>query len=236
MEPGVAIVIPTKNEEGNVEPLFRRLTSLKVPVKVIFVDDASTDATGTIEESLKKRYPRKADVFHRKESCGLGKALLSGYEYALMHTSAKLIAQMDGDGQHDPKYLPAMMAAAGKGAGVVLGSRYVESGSVGDWGLWRRATSWGANLLVRRALRNSNVHDATTGYRIFRRDVLEKIVKSRPRSSGYVFQIDTLAIAARSGAKIVEVPIKFKPRGSGRSKLRFRDKKEFFMFALRNMF
>jgi len=148
----------------------------------------------------------------------------------------KFIAQMDGDGQHDPAYLPAMLKAARKGVGVVLGSRYVENGSVGEWGLWRRLTSWGANILVRRALGGANFRDATTGYRVFRRDVLEKIARSKPRSSGYVFQIEVLAVAARNKTRIAEVPIEFKPRISGRSKLRFRDKKEFFMFALRNVF
>ena len=240
----VAVIIPTRNEEGNIEPLFRKLMVLRLQLKIIFVDE-STDSTGKVEERLKKSHPGRVDVVHRKECRGLGRALLAGYEHALKSTNAKFIAQMDGDGQHDPKYLPDMMKEAISGADVVLGSRYVDSGSVGDWGLWRRVTSWGANLLVRRALRGlrvsgrgggSVVHDATTGYRVFSRNALEKIVRSRPRSTGYVFQIETLSAAARSGAKIAEAPIVFKPRLSGQSKLRFRDKEEFFLFALRNMF
>jgi dolichol-phosphate mannosyltransferase len=231
-----AIVIPTKNEEDNIEPLFIRIVKTGLPIKIIFIDDASTDRTGEIEERLKKRYPKQTDVLHRKESCGLGKALLAGYGYALEHTRSEFIGQMDGDGQHDPSYLKAMIKAAEGGAGVVLGSRYIESGSVGEWGLMRRLTSWGANMLVKRALHGSKVKDATTGYRVFSRQILQNIVDSGINSSGYVFQIDALAAAVRSGANVAEVPIEFKPRTSGRSKLKFRDKKEFLLFAVKNIF
>lgn len=232
----LAVIIPTKNEEGNVELLFKKLMALKMPMKVLFIDDASTDKTGEIEEKLKKKYPKNVDVVHRRESQGLGKALLCGYRHALETTGAGFIGQMDGDGQHDPNYLPEMLRAAAEGADVVLGSRYTEEGSVGNWELWRRLTSWGANLLVKRCIKGAKVHDATTGYRIFSRNILEKIVKSGLHSSGYVFQIEALVIASKAGANIAEVPIEFKPRISGRSKLKFRDKKEFFVFVLRNMF
>ena len=236
MDRELAVVIPTKNEEGDIEPLFQALNKLGIDMKVVFINDASTDKTGEFEEGLKKKYPNLVDVVHRKQSQGLGKALMDGYKHALSTTDAKFIAQMDGDGQHDPKYLASMLDAAKDGYGVVLGSRYANEGSVGEWGLRRRMTSWGANLLVERALRGCDLHDKTTGYRVFRRDVLETIAKSDISSSGYVFQIDVLALAVKSGARVAEIPIEFKPRMSGCSKLKFRDKIEFLLFAIRNTF
>jgi dolichol-phosphate mannosyltransferase len=227
------VVIPTKNEEGNITPLFKGLMKLGMPLKIIFVNDPSTDKTCEIEEGLEKLH-KNVEVVKREKSEGLGRALLDGYIRAIK-SGAEFIAQMDGDGQHDPACLPKLIDAAEKGADVVLGSRYVANGSVGDWGFARRLTSWGANRLVRRMLRGSGVRDATTGYRVFRREMLEKIVESGPGSSGYVFQIDVLARAARLGARIEELPIEFRERRSGKSKLRLNDKKEFMFFALRNM-
>jgi dolichol-phosphate mannosyltransferase len=207
------VCLPTYNERENLERMVRALGEQGVSVLVI--DDNSPDGTGRLADRLAQEHPHVA-VLHRARKEGLGPAYLDGFRHALAD-GAELILEMDCDFSHDPADVQRLIAAAGE-ADLALGSRYVKGGSVGNWGLVRRAVSSGGSLYARLLL-GVDVRDLTGGFKCYRRAVLQTIDLDGISSKGYAFQIETTYRALRAGFRVVEVPIKFVDREEGGSKM-----------------
>jgi dolichol-phosphate mannosyltransferase len=207
------VVLPTYNEAANLERLVRAV--VEHDVQVVVVDDNSPDGTGAIANGLAAELP-PVEVLHRPRKAGLGRAYVAGFEHAL-RSGADLVIEMDADFSHDPADLPRLVAAAGE-ADLVLGSRYVEGGGVVDWGVPRRLLSRGGSIYARAVL-GVPVRDLTGGFKCFRREVLEKIAPADVEANGYAFQIELTYRAIRAGFRVVEVPIVFRDRAFGRSKM-----------------
>jgi dolichol-phosphate mannosyltransferase len=183
---------------------------------VLVIDDSSPDGTGEIADRLAGELDY-VDVLHRERKEGLGPAYLAGFARALAG-GAELVLEMDCDFSHDPADVPRLIAAAEAGADLVLGSRYVEGGSIGDWGALRRAVSAGGSLYARLLL-GVPVRDLTGGFKCFRRRVLESIDLDSVHARGYAFQIELTYRALRKGFRVAEVPIRFVDRTHGGSKM-----------------
>ncbi|HSP74224.1 MAG TPA: polyprenol monophosphomannose synthase [Gaiellaceae bacterium] len=210
------VCLPTYNEAENLEPMVRALGEvLPDGGRVLVIDDGSPDGTGAIADRLAAELPWVA-VLHRERKEGLGRAYIAGFERALAD-GAELVLEIDCDFSHDPRDVPRLIAAVGAGADLALGSRYVPGGGTANWGLLRRAISRGASIYTRALL--MPVHDATGGFKCFRRRVLESIDLDRIDAAGYVFQIETTFRALRKGFRVEEVPIRFTDRTRGDSKM-----------------
>ncbi|HWJ42021.1 MAG TPA: polyprenol monophosphomannose synthase [Solirubrobacterales bacterium] len=210
------LVLPTYNEAENLEPLLEAARAkLPASAQVLVVDDNSPDGTGRIADRLEAAHDN-VHVLHRQNKEGLGPAYIAGFRHAL-ERGAGFILEMDSDFSHDPAYLPRLLEAA-KRADVVLGSRYVEGGGVSDWGPLRRAVSRGGSTYARLVL-GLDVRDLTGGFKCFRREVLEAIDLDEVDARGYGFQIEMTYRAVRAGFKVVEVPIVFRDRRVGSSKM-----------------
>jgi dolichol-phosphate mannosyltransferase len=207
------VCLPTYNERENVERMVRALGEHGVSVLVI--DDNSPDGTGELTDRLARELAH-VEVLHRERKEGLGPAYLAGFRRALAD-GAELIFEMDCDFSHDPADVPRLVAAAGE-ADLALGSRYVPGGSVGNWGLLRRAVSAGGSLYARLLL-GVGVRDLTGGFKCYRRAVLESIDLDAISSRGYAFQIETTYRTLRAGFRVIEVPIRFVDREQGGSKM-----------------
>jgi dolichol-phosphate mannosyltransferase len=181
----------------------------------LVVDDSSPDGTGQLADQVALRDPH-VHVLHRPQKLGLGKAYVAGFRRALAE-GAELVIEMDADFSHDPAYLPALIDAAAD-ADLVLGSRYVDGGSVRDWGRLRRLVSRGGCWYARTVL-GSDIHDLTGGFKCFRRSVLEAIDLDAVHSQGYVFQVELTYRAVAMGFSVKEVPIVFTDRHVGQSKM-----------------
>jgi dolichol-phosphate mannosyltransferase len=210
------LVLPTFNEAENLEPLVEAARAKLPPsAQILVVDDSSPDGTGEIADRLATRHENVA-VLHRPRKEGLGPAYVAGFRRAL-EGGAGFVLEMDSDFSHDPAYLPRLLEAA-KRADVVLGSRYVAGGGVSDWGALRRAISRGGSTYARLVL-GVDVHDLTGGFKCFRREVLEAIDLDAITTRGYAFQVELTYRAIRCGFKVVEVPILFRERRVGKSKM-----------------
>ena len=209
------LCLPTYDERENLEPMLRALGEVLGPDdRVLVIDDNSPDGTGELADRLAEELPF-VDVLHRERKEGLGRAYIDGFRIAL-ERGAELILELDCDFSHDPKDVPRLIAAAGS-ADLVLGSRYVPGGGVRDWGTLRRLISRGASLYTRLLL--MPVHDATGGFKCFRREVLERLDLDAITSRGYMFQIETTFRVRRAGFRVVEIPIVFSDREVGGSKM-----------------
>jgi len=212
-------VLPTYNEAENVEAIVRaslpHLASTGLDHRVLVVDDGSPDGTGEIADRLAAEI-EAVSVLHRPRKEGIGPAYLAGFAHA-MAAGADLLLEMDADFSHDPADLPRLIAAA-EGADLVLGSRYVRGGGVTDWGLGRRLVSRGGSLYAR-VLLGVPVHDLTGGFKCFRREVLERLDLDAVGADGYGFQIEMTYRAIRAGFRVEEVPIIFRDRRVGASKM-----------------
>jgi dolichol-phosphate mannosyltransferase len=217
--PGAWLILPTYNEAENVEPLVRavlpQLASTGAAHTILVVDDGSPDGTGAIADRLAAELPQ-VRVLHRPHKQGLGRAYLAGFEAALAG-GADLILEMDSDFSHDPADVPRLIAAAGA-ADLVLGSRYVPGGGVANWGIVRRALSRGGSGYAR-VLLGVPVRDLTGGFKCFHRRVLEAIDLEDVQADGYGFQIELTYKAVQAGFKVAEVPIIFRERRVGSSKM-----------------
>ena len=182
---------------------------------MLVVDDDSPDGTGEIADRLAAANDA-VEVVHRAAKEGLGPAYVAGFSHAL-RAGARLVAQMDADFSHDPADLPRLIEAADR-ADLVLGSRYVEGGGVTDWGAMRRAISRGGSGYARAAL-GIGVRDLTGGFKVFHPEVLEAIDLTSLESLGYAFQVETTYRALRRGFHVIEVPITFRDRRVGESKM-----------------
>jgi dolichol-phosphate mannosyltransferase len=220
MHERVWVVIPTYNEAENVEGIVSatigQLERLAPDShRILIVDDNSPDGTGAIADQLTERYPQ-VEVLHRATKTGLGHAYLAGFARALA-SDAELVVEMDADFSHDPRYLEPLLAAA-RDADLVLGSRYVEGGGTENWGIVRRLISRGGGLYAR-AILGVPVHDLTGGFKCIHRRVLEAIALETVRAEGYVFQIEVTYRAILAGFRVTEVPIVFRDRKVGTSKM-----------------
>jgi len=212
------VVVPTYNERENVGPLVRKLLGLGIGLEVLVVDDNSPDGTGEVAEGLSKIF-REVHVLHRGRKEGLGRAYVAGFRYALEH-GYDIIIQMDADFSHDPEYVPKLLEKLEEGYDLVLGSRYINGVNVVHWPMKRLLLSYLANWYSRKVT-GMPVRDATGGFKVFRRKVLESLDLDRISASGYAFQIETTFRAWLRGFKVCEVPIVFWERRWGESKMRF---------------
>lgn len=231
------VVIPTYNESENLPELVRRLMELDVgELRVLVVDDASPDGTGSVADALADRYPGRVSVLHRDAKQGLGTAYVEGFRWALGN-GAEYVLQMDADFSHSTDYIPVLLRAVAD-CDLVIGSRYVAGGGVyRDRSLGRNLISWCANTIFTRLVIGAPIRDATSGFRCWRRGALEKIGLGTVRSKGYVFQVEMCRAARRRGLRIRETPIFFEDRRHGKSKMSLRIQVEatvwFFRMLLR---
>jgi dolichol-phosphate mannosyltransferase len=211
--------LPTYNEAENVEALVRaalgQLGSAGVEHTILVVDDSSPDGTGELADRLAAAHP-EVRVLHRPVKEGLGRAYLAGFDKALRN-GAELVLEMDADFSHDPADLPRLVAAAGA-ADLVLGSRYVPGGGVEYWGRLRRLLSRGGSWYARTLL-GVPVRDLTGGFKCFNRRVLDAVDLTGVHADGYGFQIELTYRAIQAGFTVTEVPIMFRERREGRSKM-----------------
>jgi dolichol-phosphate mannosyltransferase len=214
--PSIWLVLPTYNEASNLEPMVAAVRErLPERRRVLVVDDSSPDGTGSIADRLAAIHP-DVSVIHRSRRRGLGAAYVAGFREAL-GGGADLVAQMDADFSHDPADLPRLIAAV-RGADLALGSRYVTGGGVEEWGSVRRFISRGGSTYARGVL-GVDVRDLTGGFKVFRREVLEAIDVASISAVGYAFQVETTYRAIRAGFRVVELPIVFRDRRVGDSKM-----------------
>jgi dolichol-phosphate mannosyltransferase len=211
------VCLPTYNELPNLEAMLLALGRVLRPGdRVLVIDDNSPDGTGAEADRLAGQL-EYVGVLHRDRKEGLGPAYVAGFRRALAD-GAELVLEMDCDFSHDPDDVPRLIAEAERGAGLVLGSRYVAGGRVENWGLLRRFVSRGAAVYTALFL-HMGVRDPTGGFKCFRREVLDTIDLDAIHSRGYAFQIETTYRTKRAGFTVVEVPITFADREAGHSKM-----------------
>jgi dolichol-phosphate mannosyltransferase len=218
------LILPTYNEAENVEAIITAAGAVLADAaaggfRVLVVDDGSPDGTGAIADRLAAEHDW-VEVLHRAEKNGIGPAYLAGFRHALDRQAGYLI-EMDSDFSHDPADIRRLLEAVEAGADLALGSRYVPGGGVRDWGLLRRFISEGGSTYARWVL-GLRVRDLTGGFKCFRREVLEAIHFDGVRSQGYAFQVELTYRAVRAGFRVVEVPIVFRDRQRGQSKMSWR--------------
>jgi dolichol-phosphate mannosyltransferase len=217
--PAAWLVLPTYNEAENLERIVRaslpELAKATADHRILVVDDGSPDGTGEIADRLAAEL-EPVEVLHRRAKEGLGRAYLAGFERALA-SGADLVLEMDADFSHDPKDLPRLIQASDE-ADLVLGSRYVSGGGVTDWGLFRRMLSRGGSWYARVML-GVPVRDLTGGFKCFHRRTLEGIDYRDTHADGYGFQIEITYRAIKAGFRVKEIPIVFRDRTEGTSKM-----------------
>jgi dolichol-phosphate mannosyltransferase len=214
---GVWVVLPTYDEADNIEPIARAILETLPAATLLVVDDGSPDGTGDLADAL-AAIDGRVRVRHRPQKQGLGRAYLDGFRIALAN-GARTIVQMDADFSHDPAELPSLVAPiAQETADLVIGSRYTKGGGVVDWGLGRRIVSRGGSLFARIVL-GLGQNDLTGGFKAWRAATLGSIEFDGVHAGGYVFQIEMTFRASRGGARVREVPITFRDRRVGQSKM-----------------
>ena len=234
-EPGTAyddtwVVLPTYNEVENLAGIAAAILDRLPGATLLVVDDASPDGTGALADSLATADPR-VRVLHRPGKQGLGRAYLDGFRVALAGGAGRIV-QMDADWSHDPAYLPSLVEPLRQGASLVIGSRYTRGGGVTEWGLGRRVVSRGGSMFARLVL-GLPAHDLTGGFKAWRRETLETIPWDGVHAGGYVFQIEMTYLARQAGARVVEIPIVFRDRRAGVSKMSRRIVVEALLVVLR---
>lgn len=213
----VTVVVPTYNERENLGDIAAAITSHGY--RLLVVDDNSPDGTGEIADELSELNP-SISVLHRSEKQGLGPAYSAAFD-ALLAGDTDVIIEMDADFSHDPADLPRLVSTVDGGADLAIGSRYVPGGATPDWPWLRRGISKGGNLYARIML-GMPVRDATAGFRAFRRDALARLPYGQAEASGYGFQVEMAWRAYQAGLVIEEVPISFRDRTRGKSKMGLR--------------
>jgi dolichol-phosphate mannosyltransferase len=215
----LVVCVPTYDERENLEPMVRALGAVLAEHgpdgRVLVIDDASPDGTGELADRLAAELGF-LDVLHRERKEGLGPAYIAGFERAV-EAGAELVATIDCDFSHDPNDLPRLVEATRRAA-IALGSRYVAGGGTENWGVVRRLVSRGGSTYARAVL-GIPVRDPTSGFKVYRRDVLETVQPARIESRGYAFQIETVYRALHAGFTVEEVPIRFTDRTEGGSKM-----------------
>jgi dolichol-phosphate mannosyltransferase len=213
------IVLPTYNEAENLERLVGAILEAAGDVRILVVDDSSPDGTGAIADGLAAG-TAQVEVLHRPRKAGLGLAYVNGFAQALSRGAGHVL-EMDADFSHDPRDLPRLLEAAREGADVVIGSRYVAGGGIEDWDLLRRVLSRGGCGYARRVL-GVPIRDLTGGYKCFSAEALRAIEFETVRSTGYAFQVELTYRALARGLQVREIPITFRERSAGESKMSLR--------------
>jgi dolichol-phosphate mannosyltransferase len=227
------LILPTYNEAENIAAIIAAAGGVLANAtadgrfagayRILVVDDGSPDGTGRIVDEL-AAHDASIEALHRTEKNGIGPAYLAGFRHALAH-GAGYVMEMDSDFSHNPADLARLLDAVDRdspdSADLALGSRYVPGGGVRDWGLLRRFVSEGGSTYARWVL-GLQVRDLTGGFKCFRREVLEAIHFDGVRSQGYAFQVELTYRAVRAGFRVVEVPIVFRDRQDGQSKMSWR--------------
>jgi dolichol-phosphate mannosyltransferase len=214
---GVCVVLPTYNERENLEPIIAAILEALPEAQLLVVDDNSPDGTGHLADTLAATEPR-VQVLHRAAKEGLGAAYRHGFRWALDRPEVRAVVQMDADFSHDPRALPGLIAPLMHDTDLTLGTRYIRGGGTVGWPWYRRLISRGGTLFARTVLLLP-YRDLTGGFKAWRRELLEAIRLRDANASGYGFQVETTWWAHRRGARIAEVPIVFRERVAGRSKM-----------------
>lgn len=215
----VCVIVPTYNEAENIGLLLRAIRSVEGEhrLHVVVVDDASADGTGKIVRDEAARLG-EIELIERPAKLGLGTAYIAGFRRA-RELGARYAVTMDADFSHDPATIPVLLGAAERrNADLVIGSRYIEGGTTRNWGLHRKILSRGANRLAR-SLLGFEVHDCTSGFRCYRMSLLDRIDLDGVKSDGYSALLELLHVCRGRGARLAEVPIVFRDRQKGRSKI-----------------
>ncbi|SRR3989339_482049 len=225
------VIIPTYNESQNIEKLIKKIFALNIlDLEIIIVDDNSPDGTGDLVNRLLTIDYRQLHLIRRSDKLGLGSAYLAGFKKAL-GIGAEFIFEMDADFSHDPDDMPRMLSAA-QNYDLVIGSRKIPNGKIIGWGWVRKFMSNGA-MWLSRLLLGLKVQDVTSGFRCFKRRVLETIPLDEIESNGYAFQEEMLYRTQKMGFTISEIPVTFIDRQEGKSKLSKKDIIEFFLIILK---
>ncbi|EIJ38305.1 polyprenol monophosphomannose synthase [Galbibacter orientalis] len=218
MQSDSLVIIPTYNEIENVEAIIQAVFELKKAFHVLIVDDNSPDGTAQKVTSLQEKFPQQLHLEVRKEKSGLGTAYIHGFKWALKH-HYEYIFEMDADFSHNPRDLIRIYnACVSENASVAIGSRYVNGVNVVNWPLRRILLSYGASVYVK-IITGMKVHDPTAGFMCYKREVIETINLDAIKFIGYAFQIEMKFKAHLHKFKIIEVPIIFKDRELGKSKM-----------------
>lgn len=222
------VVIPTYNESENIGPLIKEIFAIS-DFDILVVDDNSPDGTAS---RVRRIQSDRVNLIERAKKFGLGAAYIEGFSWALRN-GYEAIGQMDADFSHDPKELKPMLKLL-ETADLIVGSRYIPQGKIVGWGPWRHFCSRSA-MFVSRWMLKLATHDVTSGFRLWRADLLRSILARKIQSSGYAFQEEMLYYAEKARVKIIEHPITFHDRRVGESKLSRGDVMEFFkvIFKLR---
>jgi dolichol-phosphate mannosyltransferase len=216
MAGSVWVILPTYDEAENLEPVVAGVRAALPAAHVLVVDDASRDGTAELADALAARDPQ-VHVLHRERKDGIGRAYTAGFTEALA-SGADFLVEMDADLSHDPAALPRLLAAAEAGADLVLGSRYTPGGGIENWGVDRRVLSRLGCGYARRVL-GVGVRDLTGGFKCFRAGALQAIDAGTAGAQGYAFQVELTYRVLRLGLDVVEVPIRFRERRLGESKM-----------------
>jgi len=223
------VVIPTFNEKENIGVLIKKIQDVfeegEIEGSILVIDDNSPDGTAEVAGEMASRYGN-IRILKRKGKLGLGSAYREGFGIALRTMKADIVFEMDADLSHDPSFIPEFIRRLNEGCEMVVGSRHIPGGKIQGWSLYRHLVSSTANTLAKTAL-DLGVSDVTTGFRAYRAETLRKIKYETIDSESYGFQIETLFRCARRGLRVGEVPITFKDRRAGASKL---GKKEILQF------
>ncbi len=211
------VIIPTYNEIENIERMVRKVFSLEPIFELLIIDDGSPDGTANIVKELQSEFSDRLHMIEREGKLGLGTAYLTGFKWALDH-GFDYICEMDADFQHNPDDLVRLHAAAKEGGDLVVGSRYIDGVTVINWPIGRVIMSYYASAYVR-FVTGMKVMDTTAGFKCYSRKVLESIPLDRIRMRGYAFQIEMKFTTWKYGFTIKEVPIIFKDREKGKSKM-----------------
>lgn len=225
----VCLVIPTYNERDNIGPLLERIRAFRREgQEVLFVDDSSPDGTG---ELIREAAGREGWVhlYSRESKRGIGSAYLEGFGEAISRLQADIVVEMDADMQHPPEAALVLVKAIEAGADVAIGSRYVKGGGSKGWGTFRRIVSWGANWQARTFL-GLDVKDCTSGFRAYKKRVVQKLISAKLPASGFEFQVAALH-ALKTETRMVEVPYVFDARKAGKSKLGPKAVVRFFLYV-----
>jgi dolichol-phosphate mannosyltransferase len=213
----VWVVLPTYDERANLEPIADAILTALPQAGLLVVDDNSPDGTGQLADTLAAQNER-IEVLHRTATRGLGIAYRDGFRWVLARPDTQAVVQMDADFSHDPKDLPRLLAPLMRDADLVLGTRYISGGQTVGWPWYRRAISVGGTTFARTILLLP-YRDLTGGFKAWRRELLEQLRLRETTANGYGFQVEMTWWAHRRRARIVQIPIVFRERVAGRSKM-----------------
>jgi dolichol-phosphate mannosyltransferase len=213
----VVVVMPTYNERDNIHQIARAVLDRPCRPRLLVVDDGSPDGTAQIVTQLGEELPGRVSLLSREGKSGLGRAYAAGFAVALSDFDPDAVVQMDADGSHDPAEMDRLLAGLDH-ADLVLGSRYIPGGRIEGWSRGREVLSRGGNIYTRLVL-GSPYRDLTGGFKAWRAELLRKLDAASTASDGYAFQIEMTMRAKSAGARIIEVPITFRERVAGTSKM-----------------